>query len=909
MAISRFKVQGVERSDAAVARELLKGKGFADTRERSLATYLGDLRRGKKRWWEPRREQLQAVAHLTGLELADLGFGDTAPSQARAFPTFPALRPLDLISEPLPDIYEDVELRKGWAFKTDFWLTPDSRHPLDRPSPGLHWLQIPPGHGLDALWQQLLARGHAQCIELAALGRSLPEQVSGKPMILRVARPVEVGRDGQPDVAPPTSPVLVLSRHLPPLIPEPDSQLPAFQFRELLGLSRPIVHKGMRRELAVDWQDRLVAWAIARVQAKETLLSDTDIRRWVDSLLPYRSVVSTPDELIALCGVLHQSGHVHRTSSKGVSLFQACASSQETARRMAKMVQHRYLHGSTPWDQPLPSDQWAQHLQPGLDDTASIAALVNSLVEEKSIARRRQAEAKLLMSTSDLALSELTNDFDIVRHEDGCYHMRLPFLANALVADEVFDLLENGSTDKWARLYLDPSRRVVVEMALWRRTLGQLLDDAGQLLMRPESPLIQLAAEEALFWSIGLKLAQPQTSIAAPAQAALEALATRIVSRTAMRSLKPATRDLQAADEALAWVAICWHWSINVEFPQTMPFPAELAWLFPGWAAREDLVEYAPYHLPVESSEVLGDETRCAGRGAWAIWWSAAQRIANDLSAPPAAPPDALAPALVLSGVRRGWSIDPSWVRGMGTSSALRPLLRQSVTELDAASRKRLLDVLLTAMDWRPVAQAVIENPPREAAQEQAKAMMLPGSWLVKDTIDGLDASAVVDVTGPRRFAHLFLCLGPRNAAVVRELVQAIPRQIGWSSTFLYLLPILPRESWATAVEWLNLYPHAGIARWLWRQDAASALAMVQQASQSNQIAICLLLDATPEEHAVAVADILAETRCSALRESRAAWALARLPRHGLKLEKLITELTREEWNAYTGELIQPAEV
>ena len=901
LAIAGFRIHGAPASDAAVARELAKHRLFAEHGTRTLAAYLGQLRAGNSRWWRSRPEQLRAVAELTGLELADFGFSDAGPSQAYAFPTFPALRPLDLLSEPLPDIYKDAGLQQDWEYKTDFWLDPDSRHPLDRPAPGLYWLQIPPGHGLDLLWRRAVARGHAQCREIATLGKTLPHQVGGKPIILRVAQPVPAEWERQAGDEPPTSPVLVLSRHAPPLTVEPDSRLSAFLSRQLRGLPPLILSKGMRRDLVADWQDRLVEWAVARLQATDTLFSGSDIRRWVDSLLPYRSVVSTPDELIALGGVLHQTGHAHRAATQGAPLFHACSSNPAVATRLARVLKHRYLHGAASWDEPLPPEDWAQHLQPGIADTASIASLVHSVVEEKSLSRRRQAKAALLTPPADLALSELTNDFALVRHDDGHYHTRLPFLANALVADEVFDLVENGRTQEWARLYLDPSRRIVVEMALWRRTLRQLVADARNVLSHPESPLIQLTAEEALFWSIGFKLAQSDSAIASPAQAVLQALASRVVARTAMGSSKPATRDLEAHDEALAWVAVCWHWSINVAFPQTTQFPAYLAWLFPGWADRENLLNYAPGDLPVESSEALEHTTTGAGRAAWALWWSAAQRIANELSAAPAEPPDALAPAIVLTGLCRGWAIDPQWVRSMGRPSALTPFLRRSVAELDAGPRKRLLDVALTAVDWRSNTGATAETSSRETARNQVDAMMLPQSWLVQDVINGLDARAVVDVTGPARFSHLVMCLDPANTAVICEFAQALPRTSGWSETFLELLPILPRESLAMAVEWINFHPNARIAAWFWRQDAEATMAMLTQASQLSEIAISLLLHLAPSEYTAAVAELLIETQNPALLDHRAAWALDRLPHYGLKLEKLINRLAVDEWSAHAG--------
>jgi hypothetical protein len=234
----------------------------------------------------------------------------------------------------------------------------------------------------------------------------------------------------------------------------------------------------------------------------------------------------------------------------------------------------------------------------------------------------------------------------------------------------------------------------------------------------------------------------------------------------------------------------------------------------------------------------------------------------------------------------------------MGRPSALTPFLRRSVAELDAGSRKRLLDVALTAVDWRSNTGGAAETSLRDTARNQADAMMLPQSWLVQDVINGLDASAVVDVAGPLRFGHLVICLDTGNADVIREFAQALPRTSGWSKTFLELLPILPRESWSTALAWLNFDPHAHIAAWFWRQDAEATLAMLKQASQVSEVAVSLLLRVTPYEYTAAVAELLVDTQHPALRNHRAAWALDRLPHHGLKLEKLINARAGDEWSA-----------
>ncbi len=897
-----FRLDGEDCSDAQLARALRKARpdAVSGISERSLAVYLGQLRRGKVRWWEKRRAALQALVDLTGLDLADLGFGEPAPSGAYEFPSFPALRPLELATESLPDIYRGTELRERWEFDPSFWLDPASRLGRNSPPAGVYWLQVPQGHDLDLLWQRLRAQDHAQCIEVDALDRKILQQDGRNPVVVRVVHALKAN-DIAIEATPVSSPVLVLSRHCPPISHESPPLLPSFAFRSLRKHFRSTLCGGMRRDLKPDWQETLVHWMVARIQGGDTLLSHEDVKRWLGGVLPYRNIISTPNEFIALCGVLHQMGRAQANrllDGGGDKLLRAHIGNISQARRFAKAVRHRYLHGSTSWHDPIPPEEWALHLEPAIPDSASVAALVTAMVEEKSLARRRDAKAKLMAASADTVLAEMADGGGLERHDDGSYHMEFPFLADALAADEVLKLVDAGAVAQWSRLYLDHTRKLAVEVALWRRSLPQLMQDVEHILGQPVPPLLQLAAEDAMFWIIGLKLATASHTERSAGMAVLRALAARVLSRTSMAGNKPLTRELQTPDEALTWLTVCWSWSMSVACPSVETAIEHFAWLFPCWAAAEHLFEYAGWQLPDQSSDALLQLTEEAGRAAWSTWWPVAQNVASRLPAVPTDPPAALMPALLLARVNKGCAVEPEWISVAGTSRVMSVLLPDAIAQLDATGKGRIFDALLSALDGRSSEIHGTEAEPAELRLErQMTTELLATSWLARDLIGSLATHAIIGIAGPERFNRLILCLGADDDAVIQAFAQAIPRCATWNRVFRQLLPSLPPGSWQTVVSWLDLYPSDDIAEWLWREDGAATIELFSGSHPSMEYALLVLANSAPDEHVPAVAEALSTTKSSLLRECRGHWASERLPGHGLKLETLVNALAEDEWS------------
>src|SRR5690606_14604193 len=127
------------------------------------------------------------------------------------------------------------------------------------------------------------------------------------------------------------------------------------------------------------------------------------------------------------------------------------------------------------------------------------------------------------------SISELEGEFGLSNCGDERYQVSLPFVADMMAADAVSSLANDRNVAQWTRLYLDPSRRQAVDIALSGRPVATLIADAEDMLCRATAPVLGLAAEDALFWAIGLKLAQPTPDLPASAGPTLNALSRRVL--------------------------------------------------------------------------------------------------------------------------------------------------------------------------------------------------------------------------------------------------------------------------------------------------------------------------------------------------------------------------------------------
>jgi len=886
-----LQMRGLHKK-SQLARELVATTAFKDVGRRSLEAYLGKLERGDHGWWEKRPELLEAFAKHVDLELGDLGIGRPSVTTAHGFPGFPALRPLDLALESPPAIYRDLALREHWEFDPNLWLDPVKGRGLSNPGAGLYWLQIPRGCGLSLLWKQLLAQDRAQCVDLKVLDRTPPPPGGARPIILRVAQPADHDELDAIAASWLKSPTLVLSRHAPPIPPEAPDPLPAFQVRALGTHWHSPIQGGMRRELVPTWRDRLIEWVLDRLEDSDTLLSKDDTERWIGQLVSWRSVIGSPRELMTLCGLLHRLGRKadrFLDEGGGNALLRACLDNRVHADQLAKALRHRYLEEGSSWQDPLPPEQWISHLDADLPRSKNIEASLAAVAEGKSVAQRKQAAFTLLKEWTRSSISELEGEFGLSDCGDRRYQVSLPFVADMMAADAVSSLVNDRSVAQWTRLYLDPSRRQAADIALSRRPVATLIADADDMLCRATEPVLALAAEDALFWAIGLKLAEPMPDLPASAGATLQALSRRVLGRMWNVAPRLWSRDLHMPDTALTWLTICWAWSLHVDPPEGLRCQIDdMAWLFPGWASPERLLSFAACDFPTESTNCLEANSGDVGRQAWAMWWAVAQDVVDRLDAAPVDPPLALMPALMLRALRRKLPIESQWLVAAATSKVAGVLMQGRLNRLEPQAKEQLLDALLEAL--APGNSLVISEQQSKpsALKRELTLERISTSWLAREICEGFDSETALRIARPERFVALLRCLNQGSTSVISALAKAIPVSPEWEQVFLQVLSFRPQRSWEVAARWLAKSPGDEIAIWLWKEDPNATAQLLRSGDAIPDAAALHLIENAPFEQIRAVADFVAVSQLPLLQLRRRAWAAEVLPIHGVKLAKLI---------------------
>lgn len=174
------RLAGLGRKNDAIARDVLSAwelaePGVSKPNARSIGTKLGELRRGRSKWWRGQPGALMALAQILGCRPEDL----VEPEQATGirFKDFPELRPLGLNEDPC-----ELGLRLNGGLLSPLGKAFRSGVPT--------WMVIPPGWGkrltVDVLTRSGVAGGcYETCLE-AARDAAIPR---GTPAVFAIAWP------------------------------------------------------------------------------------------------------------------------------------------------------------------------------------------------------------------------------------------------------------------------------------------------------------------------------------------------------------------------------------------------------------------------------------------------------------------------------------------------------------------------------------------------------------------------------------------------------------------------------------------------------------------------------------------------------------------------------------------------
>jgi hypothetical protein len=837
-AASRLHADWKRRSPRA-AREVSAG---------SLATKLGDLRRGKRLWWEKRPELTELLAELLECEVSEL-LGPAAAPVGLEFPEFPGLRPLAPNESPC----------RLWS---EGWLCDLAVAPLGRQRHG-RWIHAPPGMGKSLAIRWLVA--HAEPGSVAVSLHRLVEVAAHRnvmaPLFVEVDERDPIGdEEALRTLAIRRAPTVVLA---PFELPEP----------RLGGRPRLFQVDGWERHkprFTHTERERLMQWIDARLETSEgdTRMVADDVRAWLDHHDPHTQLVATPADLLALCFDFHVHGRDAITLGRRARRWLAgvTAARSDGDARIRTPVERTFiaLCAAELTDRSLArghlqAEDWEAHVpatvQRGEGPRSGAAVLVEHL-----------REAGLLRGGAhglDLAPT---------------------WVAYGLSGEAARPLLESDDAARWGLLAADATRRAVVDHILDQLSTAALLALVRAVVKGPATacPLGWLGAREATFAAAARRLEQPGFVLPDREHATWQRLAVLVIANLKVvqeRRNVPHTR----LDVDLWW-SLTWLFSLRVPPPASLPEPG-LGWYFPGWTQRLDFAEL-PRSWPW-SNKVPDDPQLEVAR----MVALASEVVARFPDPPPDVDwPRVLLPALLLVAPARGWCLPPKVVSMLSGSWEERVFLHQAAQLPDAqrAAIAGLLWELAPRVHAPP--NEVIPVTMRLARMKNTARGLLPfilenlPSEVLERTIetDGLCRSDVeLDDLQllPRRL---------RRSVVGTALAQPTPDTSRWSMA-RDLAPLLDVEDLDLIVDLVQqseANTAAEFVGFVWTVAPDRGRREATAAFQTRHPAASAWFHFAPRSELAPLLDLV-DVADAPLPEWLQAWARARVPFGGLMAERL----------------------
>lgn len=814
----------------------------------SLATKLGDLRRGKRLWWEKRPELTELLAGLLECEVSEL-LGPAAAPVGLDFPEFPGLRPLAPNEAPC----------RLWPEGS---LCDLAGAPLRQPMHG-RWIHAAPGMGKSLAIRWLAAHGEPGSVAVSL--RRLVEVAAHRnimtPLLVEVDERDPIGdEDALRTLAVRSAPTVVLA---PFKFPEP----------RLGGLPRFFQIDGWERlaprftHLQREW---LLQWIDARLETSEgdTRMVADDVRAWLDHHDPHAQLVASPADLLALCFDFHVHGRDAITLGRRARRWLAgvTAARNDCDARIRTSVERTFiaLCAAELTDRSLErghlhAEDWEAHVpvtvQRGEGPRSGAAVFVEHL-----------REAGLLRGGAhglDLAPT---------------------WVACGLSGEAARPLLEDEDAARWGLLAADASRRTVVDDILDQLSTPALLALVRAIVKGPATacPLGWLGAREATFAAAARRLEQPGFVLPDREHGAWQRLALLVIANLKVvdgRRNVPHTR----LDVDLWW-SLTWLFSLRVPPPASLPEPG-LGWYFPGWTQRLDFAEL-PHSWPW-SNKVPGDPPPEVVR----MVALASEVVARFPNPPPDVDwPGVLLPALLLVAPGRGWCLPPKVMSRLSGSWEERVFLHQAA-QLPDAQRAAIAGQL-----WELAPR--VHAPPNEVIPVTMRLARMPNTarGLLPFILENLPAEVLertIQTDGLFRseaeLDDLQLLPRPlRRSAVAAALAQPTPDTTKWLLA-RGLAPLLDVEDLDLMVELVQqseANTAAEFVGFVWTAAPERARREAAAAFQTRQPATSAWFHFAPRRE-LAPLLALVDAVDGPLPEWLQAWARARVLHGGLMAERL----------------------
>lgn len=571
---------------------------------RNIGTYIGNLRKGNKTWWEKRPHVASILAEILEIDAVDLGLASPSiPTSRRwSYPDFPQLKPFDPLTESPCDL--------------GILVTPHQpRQPTERNLWSLQehqcctWIELPPGVGRRFVLHWHKVRHHeVTTIESETLANAVQELPSRDFSLISVERPDE-SDIGSLERAARRGHLAVLATFPRPNTARSESQNPN---QGPTNTTVAPIWFDFHWAFYQDWRDRLVQWIANRIIDEETF--DVHfVLSWLNHVDPNQALFRTPGDLIPLLAYAHEhgerrldrfeSGFVLEWAQRAIAVHAdthtACGLwlHSHGMDALHSLIEGRWKRVDLNWQGPLPQEKWIALLPQSSTPEVELEVLDANLEKLVAAKKKRERETirdelrtQLLNPSPELAINYLRVARLFRLRGSDSYTMQPSWLASWWVRTIVKESLERGITNEWGRWCVDTSRRTQVEPILdhlENKAFTRLLK--GVVENFEPSTLSKVGALEALFSSVGRRLEQDWQGDSATLHQLWQYQVSLLIERRKIHGelfLSPLTRDdLKDA----TWIADCWSWSLGIPAPDDIP--DELIGLFPGWCDSFDLTK------------------------------------------------------------------------------------------------------------------------------------------------------------------------------------------------------------------------------------------------------------------------------------------------------------------------------
>lgn len=812
----------------------------------SLATKLGDLRRGKRGWWEKRRDVLGLLAELLECDASAL-LGTSTTPVGLDFPEFPGLRPLAVGEAPC----------RLWL---EGWLCDLAVAPLRGSTRG-RWIHAPAGMGKSLTIRWLLARGSPGVVAVSL--RRLVEVAAHR----NVTEPLVAEVDERDPAGDEETLRTLGSRRAPTIILAP-FELPA---PRLGGLPRIFEMDGWERlspPFRPAERELLLQWVDARLEESDgdSRLLVEDVREWLDRHDPRAQLVATPADLLALCFDYHvHGGETIALGRRARRWLAGVTASHAGEARTRALVERTFVAlcaidmtdrslargqlGAEEWEARVPAS-----VQSGEGPREGAAVLVERLREAGLL--RGGHRGQVLGPT---------------------------WVARGLSSDALRSLLEGDDPAPWGLVALDASRRELVDLALDQLSSPALNALIRKVVQEPGTtcPLGWIGAREATFAAAARRFELPGFELSQREHATWQRLALLVLANFMVQGRQALPRT--PADVAV-WRSLAWLFSLRVPPPASLP-ERGFGWYFPGWVQRLDIAEM-PRSWPM--SNKLPDEPPPEVARIVALSSEVVARLADP-------PPDldwprVLLPAALLVAPERDWRLPPQVVSTLRDSWEERVLLHQ-VSQLPDAQRGAIAGLL-----WEIAAR--VHAPPNEVIPVTLRLARMKNTapGLLAFILEHLPAAVLernIQTDGLLRsdaeVDDLRLLPRPlRRRVVAAALAQPTPDSSRWLVA-RGLAPLLDAEDLDLIVELVQrseVYTAAEFTDFVWAVDPDRARREATVAFRVGRPAAQAWFSYAPRRELAALLDLV-DAADPPLPEWVSEWAWARLPHGGLAAERL----------------------